>query len=394
MSVSYWLDTSRSNSAIDVDVCVVGAGVAGASACYWLAKEDPNLSIRLIDKGAVASGATGRNAGFITCGSVEHFHRLCEFRGKEEALKIWQFSEENLNLLRSEIIENCELNIGFEEKGSFSLASTEEELAGLKHTAELMDEFGIHVEMVDEPGVRSRVGAEDFVGGIKYCDDASVHPVKLVEAILERTSLIAKDFKVLPFHEVYSIEEQDGRQEIKTQKVTLNCDLVVLGTNAYSKVLFNYFEDKIYPTRGQILMTEPVAPFMEGPCYANFVLDYFRQLPSGEMIIGGFRQLQKDSEIGYDDQTSPVIQSALEEFLQKHVPAIRGKKITHRWAGIMGFSADGQPMIGALPANNQVYFLGGFTAHGLGLAFHSGKCLTDMIFGREIPEFISARRFS
>ena len=64
-------------------------------------------------------------------------------------------------------------------------------------------------------------------------------------------------------------------------------------------------------------MTEKVPRFMEGPCYANFVLDYFRQLPTGEMLIGGFRQLKKDTELGYSDETSPVIQNALEGFLNK-----------------------------------------------------------------------------
>ena len=111
------------------------------------------------------------------------------------------------------------------------------------------------------------------------------------------------------------------------------------------------------------------------------------------MVIGGFRQLQKDVEVGYSDETTDLIQDALEDFLRKHIPKIKGAKITHRWTGIMGFSADGEPMVGSLPTDNQIFFLGGFTAHGLGLAFHSGKCLADAIFGREIPGFISAKRF-
>ena len=132
---------------------------------------------------------------------------------------------------------------------------------------------------------------------------------------------------------------------------------------------------------------------MEAPCYANFVLDYFRQLPTGELIIGGFRQLQKDVEVGYSDEVTDVIQAALEAFLNNHIPMAKGKIITHRWSGIMGFSSDGQQMIGALPNDQQTFFIGGFTAHGLGLAFHTAKCLVDIIYGREIPSFISGRRF-
>ncbi len=393
MSVSYWLDQGQVQEVAQFDVCIVGAGIAGASAAYWLAKEDPTLKICVVEKGCVAAGASGRNAGFITCGSVEHFHRLCEFVGKQQAHEIWSFSEENLRLLKQEIIKDQGCRLNFEERGSFSLASTDEEYRGLKQTAEIMEELAISVDLIDAVGIQHRLGATEFVGGIKYCDDASVDPVKLVNKIFEEASQLCERLVLLDNNEVFEITEDQSSQVLRTRKCTIHCDLVVLATNAYSKQLFPYFEDKIYPTRGQILITEPVAPFMEGPCYANFVLDYFRQLPSGEVIIGGFRQLQKDSEIGYDDQISDVIQQALQEFLNKHVPAVKGKNITHRWAGIMGFSADGQPMIGALPSQPQVFFLGGFTAHGLGLAFHSAKCLVDLIFGREIPEFISARRF-
>ena len=84
----------------------------------------------------------------------------------------------------------------------------------------------------------------------------------------------------------------------------------------------------------------------------------------------------------------------MEEFLQKHLPACKEKKVTHRWSGVMGFSADGQPMVGALPSDNQIYFLGGFTAHGLGLAFNTGKTLTDLIYGRKVPGFITAKRWN
>ena len=76
---------------------------------------------------------------------------------------------------------------------------------------------------------------------------------------------------------------------------------------------------------------------MEGPCYANFVLDYFRQLPTGELIIGGFRQLQKETELGYSDETTDLIQNSLELFLRKHLPKFKDAKITHRWSGVMGF---------------------------------------------------------
>ncbi len=400
MSVSYWMNNKETIKNISCDVLIVGGGIAGLSAAYWLNHEDPNLNIAIVEKNELGEGATGRNAGFITCGSVEHFNRIVTKHGISEAQEIWKFSEDNLELLKEHILNGPDKslidfeNIGFENKGSFSLASVENEFDELKKSAKIMDQLKIDVEVLNQAEIKKRLHSEGFVGGIKYLGDASVHPLKLLMTI--KNKLHSQSHSKIKFYEnseVINIESQDGNKIIRTKKYNFESSIVILATNGYSSLLHSYFIDKIFPTRGQILVTEPLPHLLEGPCYANFVLDYFRQLPTGEMLIGGFRQLQKDSETGYSDQTTDVIQRALEEFLNKHLPFVRNAKITHRWSGIMGFSVDGQPLVGCIPNDPQIYFLGGFTGHGLGLAFHCGKKLVDMMYDRPIPKFLSAKRF-
>lgn len=388
MSVSYWNDRS-SPTPLTADVVIIGGGIAGLSSAYWISREDPSMKVVVVEKHEIGAGATGRNAGFVTCGSVEHFNRLVEKHGKDEALEIWRFSEENMRLLKEHVIQDAAEELLFEHRGSFSLASTDTEFKELQNSAKLMESMNIKVETIDQAGIEKRLGAAGFVGGIKYVEDGSVHPIKMLHKL--RTKL-GSNVTVCEHHEVFGIDSSGDGKRVRTNKGSIDCSLVVYATNGYSPLLNKFFDDKIFPTRGQILATAPVPRFMEGPCYANFVLDYFRQLPTGEMVIGGFRQLQKDVEKGYSDETSEVIQSALDKFLHDHIPSIRNAPITHRWSGIMGFSVDGQPMVGALPTDEQLFFVGGFTAHGLGLAFNSGKVLADGLFGREIPKFISARR--
>ncbi len=388
MSTSYWLDKSNSTNH-NFDIVIVGAGIAGLSVAYWLEKENPSFKIAIVEKNRLGFGATGRNAGFITCGSVEHFNRLYEQHGNDEALKIWKFSEENLKLLKKEIIQDKANEIDFVQNGTFSLASTEKEFEELTQVHSLMSSLGIQTEKVEASDITKRLQATKFVGGIKYVDDAEVHPLKLLKQVASRLKA-----QIFEQHEVHNITTSGSARVVHTDLAKFQTDMVVLTTNGYSPTLKPFFNDKIFPTRGQILVTEAIEKFMEAPCYCNFVLDYFRQLPTGELIIGGFRQLEKESEVGYSDHITPVIQNSLEEFFRKHLPKFSNAKITHRWSGIMGFSADGQPLIGSLPDDPQVFFSGGFTAHGLGLAFHTGKALVDLLFDREVPGFISARRFS
>jgi gamma-glutamylputrescine oxidase len=181
MSTSFWLDRSAVAGKKTYDVVVIGAGITGLSTAYWLQKEDPSLKIAILEKNRFAFGASGRNAGFITCGSVEHFSRMISKHGLERAVEIWKFSETNLRLLQEEIIQENTERVSFEKKGAFSLAATEPEFAELKKTSNIMTDLKIPSEILEGDAVLKRLGAINFVGGIKYLDDASANPVALLQ---------------------------------------------------------------------------------------------------------------------------------------------------------------------------------------------------------------------
>ncbi len=388
MSVSYWLQNSSADRRVTADVCIVGAGIMGLSTAYWLNQEDPNLKVVVLEKGQMGTGATGRNAGFITCGSVEHFNRMVTKHGEKTALEIWQFAEHNMALLKSEILSKNVPVTSFQQRGAFSLAASQSEYDELKQVSRLMASHSIPVEELDEAAVRARLGAEGFVGGIKYLRDGEANPIELLRSIGSQSS-----FQLYENCEVQGVDVEGGDRIVRTNDVEVTCTLVIYCCNGYSAAVDNYFEDKVYPTRGQVMVLEPVAPFMEGPCYANFYLDYFRQLQDGSLLIGGFRQLESDTEKGFSDHTTEKIQEALHSFVRQHLPQYQKAKVSHRWAGVMGFSSDGEPMIGSLPTDSQIYFGAGFTGHGIGMAFHTAKTLVDLIFDRPIPDWLSAKRF-
>jgi glycine/D-amino acid oxidase-like deaminating enzyme len=150
---------------------------------------------------------------------------------------------------------------------------------------------------------------------------------------------------------------------------------VILATNAYTPQIVPSV--KIQPTRAQMLATAPESKSItDMPVYSQFGYRYWRQLPGGEVLLGGWRDTSLETEKTYDDEPTPEIEQHLDR-------AIRDlgvtSEVTHRWAGTMGFTESGLPMAGPLEAMPYVYICAGFTGHGMGFAFMTAKHVVDRI---------------
>ena len=100
-----------------------------------------------------------------------------------------------------------------------------------------------------------------------------------------------------------------------------------------------------------------------------------------------------EKEVGFSDEINPIIHEKLEGFLHDHFPALRGKRIDYRWSGVMGFAADGYPLVGALPEDSRIFYNVGFTGHGLGFTFATGELVANLILEGKDPGIFSGRRF-
>ena len=128
--------------------------------------------------------------------------------------------------------------------------------------------------------------------------------------------------------------------------------------------------------------------------YADHGYDYWRQDENGCIVLGGWRNLDPDAEVGFDERLNPDIQSAMTRFIQQF-PQLKDTPISHRWSGIMGFSVDGLPILGAPPGMNSVLVAAGFTGHGFGFAQLAGEAIAEVAIEGQHPfvDALSARRF-
>ncbi|UOF02136.1 NAD(P)/FAD-dependent oxidoreductase [Bdellovibrio reynosensis] len=392
MSISYWLThkdsfNSSAASSSHYDFIIVGAGIAGLSTAYWLLQENPNSKIAILERNTVGFGASGRNAGFVTCGSTEHFIKLYEQFGLQKASEIWKFSEDNRRLLLEHIVQDQTDLVDYRHTGSCTVAPSSAHWSKYKKTADLMKVCGIDVHEVDPQNLEADYGVTGFEGGIQYTGDGYIHPIKLLQLLRSKIKV-----DIFEHTEVLKIESA-GDEKVHTSAGVFTADKIIFTVNAYLPLLLNNFSDVIKPGRGQILVTEPLPAFVKGPCYLTKHLCYFRQLPTGHLLVGGFRNLDLDKENTHEDQITNLIQTAIFDFIKSHFKFGPQAKIAYQWSGIMGFTPDGQMMIGSLPENKNIHVMAGCSGHGMGLSFNAAHTLVKSLHGIPVPEHLSLGRF-
>lgn len=391
MSISYWLDESQianSTQNKNYDYLIIGAGIAGLSTAYWLEKKEPQAKIAIIDKYSLGYGASGRNAGFMTCGSALHFNKLNEKFGHSKAQEIWRFSEKNQELLLKEIIQDQADRVDYKTTGSCTVIPDQSHCEKFDKILQDMKSANIDVDMIDAKALQKEYAVKTSAGAIEYKHDGIIHPVKLLKQIqskLKKTDFIFGE-------EVFQIHSNENSVQVKTQKQTYLAAKTFVCLNGFVSQLLPEFQDIVKPQRGQIILTEPMPPMIKGPCYLTQHLCYFRQLQTGEILIGGFRNHDTENENTAHDQATDKIQSALENFAKTYFEKTSSIKINYRWSGIMGFSPDEQMIIGEHPHRKNIHIMAGCSGHGMGLSFHAAQKLVGNAFREKLPSYLDLAR--
>ncbi len=378
MTVSYWQDSSAEQT-VECDVCIVGAGIVGLYLARLIAGQ--GLRVCVLEARHVAAGASGRNAGMVLTGTAYYYHDALRVYGRELARQVWDLTRHNRDIARG---LSEEFGTPWEQTGSLLLALDDTEAEDLERAANAMREDGIPAQYTHKDPTK-----RGFIAVIAQPEDVGIHPVKFAQSLAASTGA-----SIYEQSEVFAIEPMGGGGvEVRSRRMLVRCGKVALCTNAYSPLLHPYFEGKVLPTRGQILCTEPLDRiFLMQMCYADYGYEYFRQLPNGRLMVGGWRHHFREVEVGYEDRTTSDVQSGLEGFLTRYFSEAKGARITHRWSGTMGFSADGIPLVGSLPDMPDVYFAVGFTGHGLGFGLATAERLAAHMLFEQGLEWLDARR--
>jgi gamma-glutamylputrescine oxidase len=334
------------------DVLIVGGGIAGVSLLWHLTRL--RIDAVLVEREHLAWGASGRNAGFLLAGVSSSYSEAVRRYGREEARELWEITTEN----HDRMLEAARgQDVGHRRLGSSILPASDEERALLVESEQLLAEDGFHVRW---DGTR-----------LVNPGDGELDPSRMVAALGRQ----ARDGAIREGVGVTELSPRAREVVVRAGESECLAGVVILATNAYTSQLVPGV--KIQPTRAQMLATAPESErLVEMPVYSNFGYRYWRQLATGAVLIGGWRDTSLETENTFDDEPTPEIQERLERAVRELGAS---GEVTHRWAGTMGFTESALPMAGPLEGMKNVYICAGFTGHGMAFAFMSAKKVAEMI---------------
>jgi gamma-glutamylputrescine oxidase len=364
---------------IDAEIAIVGGGITGVTLAYTLAQQ--GAAVAVLESDRIAGAASGRNAGFLLAAPAEPYRENIAMWGREAARANLMIGRRSHQRIR-ELVESLDLDCGYRANGSLRLARTEEEAEDQRASLPDLHADGFKMLETRVDGVVP-AGCEDrFSAAFVTAEDGEIDPVRFLHGVA--AAAVRHGARLYEKSPVTLARWSAGLWTVHTPDGEVRARTVVIASNAYAPRLVPALTPLIAPRRGQMLATAPLGrEISPRPTYAHWGYRYWRQLPDTRLLIGGWRDLDPDGEVGFEARPTESIQSAIEGGLAELVPG--GVAIEHRWAGIMGFARDGRPLVGWLDPEHHVAICAGYTGHGMGMAAACTQDLASLLVWKEAP---------
>ncbi len=374
----------RSEPPASADVVVVGAGFTGAFAAYHLARA--GVRPLVIEANAPASGASGRLCGLALAGIGGHFSRVTRLVRAAGGRSILDYTRRSLDLLEG-LEAEIPGGIEWERCGSIDLLTTPDEERHGRVMARAQAAEGLPVEILDPAQAAQLVATLDVtvLRAAKWTpDDGQLNPFKLVYGLLEEA--MARGARVVTGVRVERITARGGRVSgVETSHGPVSAGAVLVATNAWTPALVPAIAANLIPIREHVMVTERLPRVLRPGFETNLCNEYWRQEPTGEVVIGGYANADDGMGIGsYSMDVRRRIPPLLAGLLGRFHPALRDARVVRAWAGLLDFASLEIPMAGALPASDGTpvpggYLVAGLTGHGLPYAPVLGLLLAELI---------------
>lgn len=322
---------------IAADICVVGLGGSGLSCIGELQRL--GASVVGLDAGIIGGGAAGRNGGFLLAGVAEFHHDAVAMYGRERASALYRRTLAELDRMTAETPS------AIRRTGSLRIAEDDIELADC--AAQLACMQG------DNLPAREYDGSEGC--GLLIPTDGSFQP--LLRCRLLARQAVANGATL--FENSRAVDIRGDR--VATEHGSVRCRQVVVAVDGRLDTMLPELAGRVRSARLQMIATGPVPEVdIPRPVYRRWGYDYWQQLPDRRIVLGGLRDQWEEVEWTDHAVVTDTLQAGLERVLRERIGI--SAPITHRWAGIVGYTPSGLPIVDEVRPS--VWAIGGYNGTG------------------------------
>jgi glycine/D-amino acid oxidase-like deaminating enzyme len=372
----YWLDEPYEprpplTGDVEVEACVIGAGVGGLSCARRLAAH--GIETLVLERDTVAGGASGRNGGFLIAGLAPFHNDAVELWGRDWARRVYartlEAQEEMYALAQ-------ELGVGdaVRRVGCLRVSSSEEEAEHVRRHAAALREDGFPAELLERDELPPPLRRSAWNGCLTD-HDGSLQPARWIRALAgdaERAGV-----RICEGSEVRA--PIDGA--LILEGGTVRAQHIIVAADGALPSLVPAYDGRVRARRLHMVATEPVPErIVHQLVYARWGYEYFQQRPDGRVLAGGFGDVDGDASYTDSGVGEPRIWDRIERWLREDIGV--DAPVTHRWTGTVGYSEARRPFAGPVPERPGLWVAGGYSGTGNVPGFLAGQEVANMIVGR------------
>lgn len=368
-----WTDTAPHHAfppldrRVQVDVAVVGAGIAGLTAAILLQRA--GRSVAVVEAGEVAGGESCHTSAHLTAVQDTRFFEIDRTFGKEAAELVAQHGMAAIDLVEH-LSGEYGIDCDFARVPGWLFTERSRDRKQLEKEAQAAREAGLQAHLVDEVPLPFPTA-----GAVRFDGQAVFHPLLylrgLADAFARRGGMIFEGSRVL------SVDDGKPCKVSTAQGSVVARDVIVATDSPISNRIF--LHTKLSPYRTYIVagrIDEPLPGlFWDTADPYHYVRTWQNHDGGVEVIVGG-----EDHRVGELEDTDSAY-----DRLEGWAASRLGLKVDRCWSGQVNEPADGLPYVGRNALSLHVYVATGFSGTGLANGTMAGMILADELEGRTHP---------
>jgi glycine/D-amino acid oxidase-like deaminating enzyme/nitrite reductase/ring-hydroxylating ferredoxin subunit len=384
---SFWIDSTKNQvnfssleDDLNVDVCIIGAGIFGLSTAYYLSSQ--GLKVAVLEKDFIGSKTSGYTTAKITSQHGLIYKHLIDdynYNFAKKYLDANQLAIENI----SNIIIKENIDCDFERQNSYVYSDNLEGLNKIKSEVESVQSLGFNANFINNLDVPF-----SYNGAIEFPNQAQFHPRKYMIGLCN--AIIKNGGEIFENSAVYDIKKNGNNYLVKLNKNIVNCKYVVLASHYPFINIPGFYFTKMYQDTSYIIAIETTSNLFDGMYISSSSPVFsFRTMKDNNkklLLIGG---------AGHKTGTNVNFQSTYGILEAKAHELYSDCIVKYRWNTRDCITLDKIPYIGNFSNTMPNVFIGtGFNKWGMTSSNVAANIISDKILNKsnKYEDIFSATR--